>query len=74
MKPINKIADCMGTLKYKQTGVALITAMLVVALASVAAVAMTSRQQLDIRRTGNILHADQAYLYALGGELWAKDL
>ncbi len=64
----------MATLRHKQTGVALITAMLVVALATVAAVAMTSRQQLDIRRTGNILHADQAYLYALGGELWASDI
>ena len=46
----------------RQRGVALITALLVVALATVAAVAMATRQQLDIRRTGNLLHGEQAYL------------
>ncbi|MCK5091131.1 MAG: type II secretion system minor pseudopilin GspK [Gammaproteobacteria bacterium] len=74
MKQMNRMVDRMGALKCGQKGVALITAMLVVALATVAAIAMTSRQQLDIRRTGNTLHADQASLYALGGELWAKDI
>ncbi len=54
-----------------QRGVALITAMLVVALATTAAVAMVSRQQYDIRRTGNLLQAEQAYLYVLGIEDWA---
>lgn len=52
----------------KQRGVALITAMLIAALVTVAAVAMASRQTLDMRRTGNMLEADQAYLYALGME------
>lgn len=52
-------------------GVALVTVLLVVALATIAAVAMAARQQLDIRRTGNILDGDQAYLYALGAENWA---
>ncbi|HEY9197852.1 MAG TPA: type II secretion system minor pseudopilin GspK, partial [Gammaproteobacteria bacterium] len=55
-----------------QRGVALITALLVVALATVAAVAMASRQQLDVRRTANLLDGDQAYLYALGVESWAR--
>jgi len=55
-----------------QQGVALITALLVVALATLAAVAMTARQQLDIRRTANILNGEQAYMYALGGESWVK--
>jgi general secretion pathway protein K len=58
----------------QQRGVALITAILIVALVTVAAVAMASRQQLDIRRTGNLLEADQAYLYALAGETWAKQI
>lgn len=55
-----------------QQGVALITALLVVALATIAAVAMTTRQQIDIYRTANIINSEQAYLYALGGESWAK--
>ncbi|MEN8216147.1 MAG: type II secretion system minor pseudopilin GspK [Pseudomonadota bacterium] len=56
----------------KQRGVALIIALLVVALATFAAVAMTARQQLDIRRTTNVINGEQAYMYALGGESWAK--
>lgn len=56
----------------RQRGVALITALLVVALATVAAVAMASRQQLDVRRTANLLDGDQAYLYALGVESWGR--
>jgi general secretion pathway protein K len=55
-----------------QRGVALITALLVVALASIAAVAMATRQHLDVRRTGNLLHGEQAYTYLLGAESWAS--
>ena len=53
-----------------QRGVALITALLVIALVVVVAVAMASRQQIDIRRSANILDADQAYELALGVEAW----
>jgi general secretion pathway protein K len=60
------------TAPERQRGVALITALLVVALATVAAVAMATRQQLDIRRTGNLLHGEQAYTYLLGAESWAR--
>ncbi len=56
----------------QQRGVALITVMLIVALATITAVAMTTRQQLDIYRTANLINNDQAYLYALGGESWIK--
>jgi general secretion pathway protein K len=55
-----------------QRGVALITALLVVAIATVAAVAMASRQQLDIQRTASLLHGEQAWAYVLGAENWAK--
>lgn len=55
-----------------QRGVALITALLVVALATVAAVGLASRQQLDIRRTGSLLHGEQAQAYVLGAESWAR--
>ena len=57
-----------------QRGVALIIALLVVTLATLLAVAMTTRQQLDIARTANIIQGDQAYLYALASESWAKHI
>ena len=55
-----------------QRGVALITALLMVAIALVLAAAMASRQHLDIRRTGGLLHGEQAWAYALGAENWAR--
>ena len=55
-----------------ERGVALLTALLVVALATAAAVAMTTRQQLDMRRTGNLLHSEQAWAYVLGAESWGR--
>jgi general secretion pathway protein K len=64
----------MKRLHTCQRGVALITAMLVVALAATAAVAMVSRQQYDIRRTGNLLQAEQAWLYVLGIDDWAGQI
>ncbi|RFA31424.1 hypothetical protein CAI21_02080 [Alkalilimnicola ehrlichii] len=57
--------------KNRQQGIALVTALLVVALATIAAVEMVSRQQLDIRRVQNVLAREQAYSYAIGAELWA---
>jgi general secretion pathway protein K len=55
-----------------ELGIALITVLLVVALATITAVAMTTRQQLDIHRTANVINGEQAYIYALGGESWVK--
>ncbi len=55
-----------------QKGVALITALLIVALATIIAVSMASRQQIDIYRTANLINSEQAYQYALGGENWVK--
>lgn len=54
-----------------QHGIAIVTAMLVVALATTAAVAMTLRQQLDIRRTANLLQAEQAAVYLQAVEDWS---
>ena len=56
----------------RQGGVALITALLVVTLATVIAVAMATRQHIDVRLTGNLIHGEQAYAYALGAEAWAQ--
>ncbi|MEN8206841.1 MAG: type II secretion system minor pseudopilin GspK [Pseudomonadota bacterium] len=55
----------------RQRGVALVTALLVVSLATVAAVAMATRFQVDMRRTGNLLNGEQAYAYAMAAESWA---
>jgi len=54
-----------------QRGVALVTALLVVSLATVAAAAMATRLQVDMRRTANLLHGEQAYAYAVAAESWA---
>jgi general secretion pathway protein K len=62
MKPISR-----------QSGVALITALFIFALVTIAAVAMADRQTLDIRRTENMLHYDQAYMYALAAEVTATE-
>jgi general secretion pathway protein K len=56
----------------RQRGVALITALLVVSLVTVIAVAMATRQHIDVRLTGNLLHGEQAYAYALAAESWAR--
>jgi len=57
-----------------QSGVALITALLIVSLATFIAVNITERQQYDIRRMQNLFNNQQAYYYATGGEAWAKGL
>jgi len=46
-----------------QLGVALITALLVVSLASILAISLVEHLNYDIRRTENILRLDQAQLY-----------
>ena len=55
-----------------QKGVALITALLIVALATVISVEISKRLQLDIRRTGNIIASDQALLYMMTAEFWSR--
>ncbi len=49
--------------RHKQHGVALITALLVVSLATVLAVSLVKHLYYDIRRTENILRLDQAQLF-----------
>ena len=56
----------------QSAGVALVTVLLVVAAATIAAVSISVRQQVDIRRTESLLRSDQAWLHALGVEMWAK--
>lgn len=61
-------------MRKSQTGIALITVLLVLSLATVAAVSMTSRQQLDIRRTTNILKIEEGYVALLAAEEFARRL
>jgi general secretion pathway protein K len=58
---------------FRQRGIAAITAILVVALASILAVELAWELNLDIRRTENMLLRDQARQIALGAELMAAD-
>jgi len=58
----------------EQNGVALITALLIVSLATIMAVSLISRQYMDVRRTGNIMNSDKAYLQALTMEVSAAQL
>ncbi|MCK5723004.1 MAG: type II secretion system minor pseudopilin GspK [Gammaproteobacteria bacterium] len=61
-------------IKHQEKGVALITVMLILALATILAVSMSSRQQLDIHRSANVFNFEQAYQYELGAEFWAKQI
>lgn len=56
----------------KQSGVAVITAVLVLAIAATAAATIAANHQLDIRRTENSITSSQAWSYAKGAEQWAK--
>ncbi|MEH6556962.1 MAG: type II secretion system minor pseudopilin GspK [Oceanicoccus sp.] len=57
-----------------QRGVALITVLLVFALAAIIASDVASRIYRDIRKTGNLINSKQAYHYALAGEQFARQI
>lgn len=52
----------------KQQGVAIITALLIVTLATTISITISTQLQLDVRRTGNIIATDQAHVYSLLAE------
>ncbi len=60
-------------LASRQRGVALITAVLIVALATILAVNIGFKGYLDQRRTATTFALDQSFEVALGGEAWAAD-
>lgn len=60
--------------RARNAGAALITAILVVAVASIVATSIYYDSFLYIKRSANLLLADQARLYALGAEDWAADI
>jgi general secretion pathway protein K len=57
-----------------QRGVALITAVLIVALATILAVNVSFRGMVDQRRSANLFALDQGFEIALGAEAWAADI
>jgi general secretion pathway protein K len=59
--------------RNRQRGVALITAVLIVALATMLAASVSFKGYLDQRRSANAFAMDQGFEVALGGEAWASD-
>jgi general secretion pathway protein K len=57
-----------------QRGVAMITAILIVALATILAVQVGYQAYLDQRRTMTALALDQGYQVAMGAEAWVADI
>ena len=55
-------------------GVALITAILITALAGTVAAGLAWDSALDMRRTMVLLYRDQAYQVALGAESWLQSI
>jgi general secretion pathway protein K len=62
------------SLRRQQRGVALITAVLVVAIGTMIAVNLMWEGRLDLRRAESALAADQGLLYVQGAEAWAADI
>lgn len=62
----------MAATRHRQQGIAVLTAILVVAIATVLAVNLLWGTSVDIQRTQSLLAQDQARLYDLGGEELAK--
>jgi general secretion pathway protein K len=58
----------------KERGVALITAIVLVAIATMLAVHIGTRAALDLRRTAGLLALDQGWHVALGAEAWAAEV
>jgi general secretion pathway protein K len=61
-------------LPQRQRGIALITAILVVSLAVIAATAVLSAGSLAIQRTATLQETEKAWWYAIGVEAWVKSI
>jgi len=60
--------------RERQRGVAVLTAMLVVAIGTIIAVNLMWQATLDLRRTESALAADQGLMFMQGAEAWAADI
>lgn len=61
-------------MRHRQKGVALITIMLIVAVATILAVQMTNDQSVAVNRAISIFNNDQVEQYAYGGEELARQI
>ena len=61
----NKTGAITGT---RQQGVAIITALLIVTIATTISITISTQLQLDIRRTGNLVATDQSQVYSVLAE------
>ena len=57
----------------KQTGVAIITALLIVTIAATVSITISTQLQLDVRRTGNMIALDQTDIYVSFIEKFTQD-
>ncbi len=60
--------------RRSESGIALVTAILVVALAAIASAAILSSANIAIRRTTNFQESEVAWWYASGVESWVKSI
>ena len=56
----------------RQRGVAIITALLIVTIAATVSITISTRLQLDVRRTSNMIAKEQANFYLLAAEEWTQ--
>lgn len=56
----------------RQRGVAIITALLIVVIAATISITISTRLQLDVRRTANLIAQDQAWFYLMAAEEWSQ--
>lgn len=61
-------------MRRRQSGIALITALLVLAIAVVLAASLAQESALSLRRTENLLHHAQGTAYLQGAEDWARQI
>jgi len=59
---------------FKQQGIALVTALLIITISTIVATQIFYKQQINLRRTFNQLQADQVFQLFLSAEQWAKIL
>ncbi|VAW51410.1 General secretion pathway protein K [hydrothermal vent metagenome] len=64
--------NLFSTPAKQQKGVAIITALLIVTIAATVSITISTRLQLDVRRTSNLITQDQAQFYLLAAEEWSQ--
>jgi general secretion pathway protein K len=71
---VNVLSPIARRRPHTQKGIALLTALFVVALATIAAVALVSSSSIALRRTENLQDSERAWWYADGAESWVKGI